>query len=139
MKVSRVRTIEKTVTEDVSPEEIVDEIIDAIDFFQYCGIEDTDEFYEQMFEDGLEIAFSSEEELELSDEDISILKPLVIKKLKEIRKTKIAEELKTFLASPYYIAQLMEYLNEDLQSDFCFINSDTPEVREAIIKYLQKK
>ena len=139
MKVSRVRTIEKTVTEDVSPEEIVDEIIDAIDFFQYYSIEDTDEFYEQMFEDGLEIAFSSEEELELSDEDVSILKPLVIKKLKEIRKTKIAEELKTFLASPYYIAQLMEYLNEDLQSDFCFINSDTPEVREAIIKYLQKK
>ena len=139
MKVSRVRTIEKTVTEDVSPEEIVDEIIDAIDFFQYYSIEDTDEFYEQMFEDGLEIAFSSEEELELSDEDVSILKPLVIKKLKEIRKTKIAEELKTFLASPYYIAQLMEYLNEDLQTDFCFINSDTPEVREAIIKYLQKK
>jgi hypothetical protein len=139
MKVSRVRTIEKTVTEDVSPEEIVDEIIDAIDFSEYCGIKDTDEFYEQMFEDGLEIVFNSEEELELSDEDISILKPLVIEKLKKIRKIKIDEELKTFLASPYYIAQLMEYLNEDLQSDFCFINSDTPEVREAIIKYLQKK
>jgi hypothetical protein len=110
MKVTRVQTIEKTVTEDVSPEEIVDEIIDAIDFSQYCGIEDTDEFYKQMFEDGLEIVFNSEE-LELSDEDISILKPLVIEKLKKIRKIKIDEELKTFLASPYYIAQLMEYLN----------------------------
>jgi hypothetical protein len=138
MKVTRVQTIEKTVTEDVSPEEIVDEIIDAIDFSQYCGVEDTDEFYKQMFEDGLEIVFNSEE-LELSDEDLSILKPLVIEKLKKIRKIKIDDELKTFLASPYYIAQLMESLNEDLQGDFCFINSDTHEVREAIIKYLQKK
>lgn len=138
MKVTRVQTIEKTVTEDVSPEEIVDEIIDAIDFFAYNGTGDDEEYYEMMFDDGLEIVFSSEE-LELSDEDISIIKSLTIKKLKEIRKSKIAEELKTFLETPYYIAQLMEYLNEDLQNDFEFINSDTPEVREAIIKYLQEK
>ena len=90
-----------------------------------------------MFDDGLDVI--RDNDVELSDEDISIIKPLAIKKLKEIRKSKVAEELKTFLATPYYIAQLMEYLNEDLQSDFCFINSDTPEVREAIIKYLQKK
>ena len=137
MKVTRVKLVEKTVTEDITPEEIVDQIIDSIDFFAYNGIEDDEEYYEMMFDDGLDVI--RDNDVELSDEDISIIKPLAIKKLKEIRKSKVAEELKTFLATPYYIAQLMEYLNEDLQSDFCFINSDTPEVREAIIKYLQKK
>ena len=136
MKVTRVKLVEKTVTEDVTPEEIVDQIISSINFFEYGNIEDNEEFYEHMFEDGLDIIDS---DVELSNEDISILKPLAIKKLKEIRKSGIAKELKTFLKTPYYIAQLMEYLNEDLQHDFCFINSDTPEVREAIIKYLQKK
>ena len=137
MKVTRVKLVEKTVTEDITPEEIVDQIIDSIDFFAYNGIEDDEEYYEMMFDDGLDVI--RDNDVELSDEDISIIKPLAIKKLKEIKKSKVAEELKTFLETPYYIAQLMEYLNEDLQSDFCFINSDTPEVREAIIKYLQKK
>ena len=137
MKVTRVKLVEKTVTEDITPEEIVDQIIDSIDFFAYNGTGDDEEYYEMMFDDGLDVI--RDNDVELSDEDISIIKPLAIKKLKEIRKSKVAEELKTFLATPYYIAQLMEYLNEDLQSDFCFINSDTPEVREAIIKYLQKK
>ena len=137
MKVTRVKLVEKTVTEDITPEEIVDQIIDSIDFFAYNGIEDDEEYYEMMFDDGLDVI--RDNDVELSDEDISIIKPLTIKKLKEIKKSKVAEELKTFLETPYYIAQLMEYLNEDLQSDFCFINSDTPEVREAIIKYLQKK
>ena len=136
MKVTRVKLVEKTVTEDVTPEEIVDQIISSIDFFQYGNIEDSEEFYETMFEDGLDIIDS---DVELSEEDVSILKPLAIEKLKEIRKSGIAKELKTFLKTPYYISQLMEYLNEDLQHDFEFINSDTPEVREAIIKYLQKK
>ena len=89
-----------------------------------------------MFEDGLNYV---RDEIEISDEDVSILKPLVIKKLEEIKKSRTANELKLFLKNPYYVAQLMEYLNEDLQRDFYFINSDTPEVREAIIKYLQKK
>ena len=137
MKVTRVKLVEKTVTEDITPEEIVDQIIDSIDFFAYNGIEDDEEYYEMMFDDGLDVI--RDNDVELSDEDISIIKPLAIKKLKEIRKSKVAEELKTFLATPYYIAQLMEYLNEDLQRDFEFINADTPEVREAIIKYLQKK
>ena len=137
MKVTRVKLVEKTVTEDITPEEIVDQIIDSIDFFAYNGTGDDEEYYEMMFDDGLDVI--RDNDVELSDEDISIIKPLAIKKLKEIRKSKVAEELKTFLATPYYIAQLMEYLNEDLQTDFCFINSDTPEVREAIIKYLQKK
>lgn len=137
MKVTRVKLVEKTVTEDITPEEIVDQIIDSIDFFAYNGTGDDEEYYEMMFDDGLDVI--RDNDVELSDEDISIIKPLAIKKLKEIRKSKVAEELKTFLETPYYIAQLMEYLNEDLQSDFCFINSDTPEVREAIIKYLQKK
>ena len=136
MKVTRVKLVEKTVTEDVTPEEIVDQIISSIDFFQYGNIEDSEEFYETMFEDGLDIIDS---DVELSEEDVSILKPLAIEKLKEIRKSGIAKELKTFLKTPYYISQLMEYLNEDLQHDFEFINSDTPEVREAIIKYLQEK
>ena len=138
MKVTRkIQTIRKTVVEDITPEEIVDEIIDSIDFSAYNGIEDSEEYYEMMFNDSLDIICY--DNIEISDEDISIIKPLVIKKLKEIKKSKVAEELKTFLETPYYIAQLMEYLNEDLQNDFCFINSDTPEVREAIIKYLQKK
>ena len=137
MKVTRVKLVEKTVTEDITPEEIVDQIIDSIDFFAYNGTGDDEEYYEMMFDDGLDVI--RDNDVELSDEDISIIKPLAIKKLKEIRKSKVAEELKTFLETPYYIAQLMEYLNEDLQTDFCFINSDTPEVREAIIKYLQKK
>ena len=137
MKVTRVKLVEKTVTEDINPEEIVDQIIDSIDFFAYNGTGDDEEYYEMMFDDGLDVI--RDNDVELSDKDISIIKPLAIKKLKEIRKSKVAEELKTFLATPYYIAQLMEYLNEDLQTDFCFINSDTPEVREAIIKYLQKK
>ena len=137
MKVTRVKLVEKTVTEDITPEEIVDQIIDSIDFFAYNGTGDDEEYYEMMFDDGLDVI--RDNDVELSDEDISIIKPLAIKKLKEIRKSKVAEELKTFLATPYYIAQLMEYLNEDLQTDFCFINSDTPEVKEAIIKYLQKK
>lgn len=137
MKVTRVKLVEKTVTEDITPEEIVDQIIDSIDFFAYNGIEDNEKYYEMMFDDGLDVI--RDNDVELSDEDISIIKPLTIKKLKEIKKSKVAEELKTFLETPYYIAQLMEYLNEDLQNDFEFINSDTPEVREAIIKYLQKK
>ena len=137
MKVTRVKLVEKTVTEDITPEEIVDQIIDSIDFFAYNGIEDDEEYYEMMFDDGLDVI--RDNDVELSDEDISIIKPLTIKKLKEIKKSKVAEELKTFLETPYYIAQLMEYLNEDLQRDFEFINSDTPEVKEAIIKYLQKK
>jgi len=137
MKVTRVKTIRKTVVEDITPEEIVDEIIDSIDFSAYNGIEDSEEYYEMMFDDSLDIICY--DNIEISDEDISIIKPLAIKKLKEIKKSKVAEELKTFLETPYYIAQLMEYLNEDLQADFDFINSDTPEVREAIIKYLQKK
>jgi hypothetical protein len=137
MKVTRVKTIRKTVVEDITPEEIVEEIVDSIDFSAYNGIEDSEEYYEMMFDDSLDIICY--DNIEISDEDISIIKPLAIKKLKEIKKSKVAEELKTFLETPYYIAQLMEYLNEDLQADFDFINSDTPEVREAIIKYLQKK
>lgn len=134
MKVTRVKLVEKTVTEDVTPEEIVDEIIHSLNFFDYDTTDD--ECCEQMFEDGLNYV---QDEIEISDEDIPLLKSLTIEKLKEIRKSAIANELKTFLETPYYIPQLMEYLNEDLQHDFCFINSDTPEVREAIIKYLQKK
>ena len=37
MKVTRVKLVEKTVTEDITPEEIVDQIIDSIDFFAYNG------------------------------------------------------------------------------------------------------
>ena len=136
MKVTRVQTIRKVITEDINPEEIVDEIIDSVNFYDYEFIEDIDERYEAMFEEGFE---SLEDIKEISEEDFSVLKSLTIEKLKEIKKSKIAEELKTFLECPRYIAQLMEYLNEDLQRDFEFINSDTPEVREAIIKYLQKK
>ena len=136
MKVTRVRTIRETVEEDVTPEEIVDEIIDSVNFYDYEFIEDINERYEAMFEEGFE---SLEDIEEISEEDFSMLKALTIEKLKEIKKSKVAEELKTFLECPHYIAQLMEYLNEDLQRDFEFINSDTPEVREAIIKYLQKK
>lgn len=134
MKVTRVRTIRETVDEDVTPEEIVDEIIDSLNFFDYDTTDD--ECYEEMFEDGLNYV---QDEIEISDEDIPLLKSLTIEKLEEIRKSAIASELITFLKTPSYIPQLMEYLNEDLQRDFCFINSDTPEVREAIIKYLQKK
>lgn len=134
MKVTKVRTIRETVVEDVTPEEIVDEIVDSVNFLDYDTTDD--ECYEEMFEDGLNYV---QDEIEISDEDISILKPLVIKKLEEIKKSRTANELKLFLKNPYYVAQLMEYLNEDLQRDFYFINSDTPEVREAIIKYLQKK
>lgn len=134
MKVTRVQTIRKTVVEDITPEEIVKEIVDSVNFFDYDTTDD--EFYEEMFEDGLNYV---QDEVEISDEDIPLLKSLTIEKLKEIRESMISEELKTFLECPRYIAQLIEYLNEDLQHDFEFINSDTPEVREAIIKYLQKK
>lgn len=134
MKVTRVRIIRETVDEDVTPEKIVDEIIDSLNFFDYDTTDD--ECYEEMFEDGLNYV---QDEIEISDEDIPLLKSLTIEKLKEIKKSETDNELKTFLESPYYIAQLMKYLNEDLQHDFEFINSDTPEVREAIIKYLQKK
>ena len=134
MKVTKVQTIRKTVVEDVTPEEIVDEIVNSVNFIDYDTTDD--ECYEEMFEDGLNYV---RDEIEISDEDVSILKPLVIKKLEEIKKSRTANELKLFLKNPYYVAQLMEYLNEDLQRDFYFINSDTPEVREAIIKYLQKK
>ena len=136
MKVTKVQTIRKTVVEDVTPEEIVDEIVNSANFFDYEYIEDINERYEAIFQDGLEFI---QDEIEISDEDVPLLKSLTIEKLKEIRESMASKELKTFLESPHYIAQLMEYLNEDLQSDFCFINSDTPEVREAIIKYLQKK
>lgn len=136
MKVTRVQTIRKVITEDINPEEIVDEIIDSVNFYDYEFIEDIDERYEAMFEEGFE---SLEDIEEISEEDFSVLKSLTIEKLKEIRESMASKELKTFLESPHYIAQLMEYLNEDLQRDFEFINSDTPEVREAIIKYLQKK
>lgn len=136
MKVTRVQTIRKTVIEDVNPEEIVDEIIDSVNFYDYEFIEDINERYEAMFEEGFE---SLEDIEEISEEDFSMLKSLTIEKLKEIRESMTSKELKTFLECPHYIAQLMEYLNEDLQRDFEFINSDTPEVREAIIKYLQKK
>ena len=136
MKVTKVKTIRKTVDEDVTPEEIVDEIIDSINFYDYEFIEDIDERYEAMFEE----SFKSLEDIEeVSEEDFELLKSLTIKKLKETRESIASKELKTFLKTPYYISQLMEYLNEDLQHDFCFINSDTPEVREAIIKYLQEK
>lgn len=134
MKVTKVQTIRKTVVEDVTPEEIVDEIVDSVNFIDYDTTDD--ECYEEMFEDGLNYV---QDEMEISDEDVSILKPLVIKKLEEIKKSRTANELKLFLKNPYYVAQLMEYLNEDLQRDFYFINSDTPEVREAIIKYLKKE
>lgn len=134
MKVTKVQTIRKTVVEDVTPEEIVDEIVNSVNFIDYDTTDD--ECYEEMFEDGLNYV---RDEIEISDENVSILKPLVIKKLEEIKKSRTANELKLFLKNPYYVAQLMEYLNEDLQRDFYFINSDTPEVREAIIKYLQKK
>ena len=40
-----------------------------------------------MFEDGLNYV---RDEIEISDEDVSILKPLVIKKLKEIKKSRTA-------------------------------------------------
>lgn len=136
MKVTRIRTIRETVEEDVTPEEIVDEIIDSVNFYDYEFIEDIDERYEAMFEEGFE---SLEDIEEISEEDFSVLKSLTIEKLKEIRESMTSKELKTFLECPHYIAQLMEYLNEDLQRDFEFINSDTPEVKEAIIKYLQKK
>lgn len=136
MKITRVRTIRETVEEDVTPEEIVDEIIDSVNFYDYEFIEDIDERYEAMFEEGFE---SLEDIEEISEEDFSVLKSLTIEKLKEIRESMTSKELKTFLECPHYIAQLMEYLNEDLQRDFEFINSDTPEVKEAIIKYLQKK
>lgn len=136
MKVTRVQTIRKTVIEDVNPEEIVDEIIDSVNFYDYEFIEDINERYEAMFEEGFE---SLEDIEEISEEDFSMLKSLTVEKLKEIRESMTSKELKTFLECPHYIAQLMEYLNEDLQRDFEFINSDTPEVREAIIKYLQKK
>ena len=136
MKVTRVKLVEKTVTEDITPEEIVDEIIDSVNFYDYEFIEDIDERYEAMFEEGFE---SLEDIEEISEEDFSVLKSLTIEKLKEIRESMTSKELKTFLECPHYIAQLMEYLNEDLQRDFEFINSDTPEVKEAIIKYLQKK
>lgn len=136
MKVSRVQTIRKVITEDVNPEEIVDEIIDSVNFYDYEFIEDINERYEAMFEEG----FESLEDIEgISEEDFSMLKALTIEKLKETRESMASKELKTFLECPRYIAQLMEYLNEDLQRDFEFINSDTPEVREAIIKYLQEK
>jgi len=134
MKVTRVKTIRKTVVEDITPEEIVEEIVDSVNFFDYDTTDD--KCYEEMFEDGLNYV---QDEVEISDEDIPLLKSLTIEKLKEIKKSKVAEELKTFLETPYYIAQLMEYLNEDIQRDFEFINSDTPEVRETIIKYLQEK
>lgn len=134
MKVTKVQTIRKTVVEDVTPEEIVDEIVNSVNFIDYDTTDD--ECYEEMFEDGLNYV---RDEIEISDEDVSILKPLVIKKLEEIKKSRTANELKLFLKNPYYVAQLMEYLNEDLQRDFYFINSDTPEVREAIIKYLKKE
>lgn len=136
MKVTKVRTIRETIEEDVNPEEIVDEIIELVNFYDYEFIEDIDERYEAMFEEGFE---SLEDIEEISEEDFSMLKSLTIKKLKETRESMASKELKTFLECPHYIAQLMEYLNEDLQRDFEFINSDTPEVREAIIKYLQKK
>ena len=134
MKVTRVQTIRKTVVEDVTPEEIVKEITDSINFLDYDTTDD--ECYEEMFEDGLNYV---QDEIEISDEDIPLLKSLTIEKLKEIRESIASKELKTFLECPHYVAQLMEYLNEDLQRDFEFINSDTPEVREAIIKYLQEK
>lgn len=134
MKVTRVKTIRKTVVEDITPEEIVDEIIDSVDFFDYDATDD--KCYEEMFEDGLNYV---QDEVEISDEDIPLLKSLTIEKLKETREFMASKELETFLKCPHYVAQLMEYLNEDLQHDFEFINSDTPEVREAIIKYLQEK
>lgn len=134
MKVTRIQTIRETVDEDVTPEEIVDEIIDSLRFFDYDMTDD--ECYEEMFEDGLNYV---QDEIKISDEDIPLLKSLTIEKLKEIKKSETDIELKIFLERPYYIAQLIEYLNEDLQRDFDFINSDTPEVREAIIKYLQEK
>lgn len=134
MKVTRVKTIRKTVVEDITPEEIVDEIIDSVNFFDYDTTDD--KCYEEMFEDGLNYV---QDEVEISDEDIPLLKSLTIEKLKETREFMTSKELETFLKCPHYVAQLMEYLNEDLQHDFEFINSDTPEVREAIIKYLQEK
>lgn len=134
MKVTRVKTIRKTVVEDITPEEIVDEIIDSVNFFDYDATDD--KCYEEMFEDGLNYV---QDEVEISDEDIPLLKSLTIEKLKETREFMASKELETFLKCPHYVAQLMEYLNEDLQHDFEFINSDTPEVREAIIKYLQEK
>lgn len=134
MKVTRVQTIRKTVVEDITPEEIVEEIVDSVNFYDYDTTDD--ECYEEMFEDGLNYV---QDEIGISDEDIPLLKSLTIEKLKEIKKSRTDNELKLFLKNPYYVAQLMEYLNEDLQRDFYFINSDTPEVREAIIKYLQKK
>lgn len=136
MKVTKVQTIQKVVVENVTPEEIVDEIVDSVNFYDYDYIEDLDERYETMFEDGLE---SLDDIEEIYDEDVPMLKSLTIKKLKEIRESNASKELKMFLETPRYIAQLMEYLNEDLQRDFEFITADTPEVREAIIKYLQKK
>jgi hypothetical protein len=134
MKVTRVKTIRKTVVEDITPEEIVEEIVDSVNFFDYDTTDD--KCYEEMFEDGLNYV---QDEVEISDEDIPLLKSLTIEKLKETKKSRTDNELKLFLKNPYYIAQLMEYLNEDLQRDFEFINSDTPEVRETIIKYLQEK
>lgn len=136
MKVTKVHIIRETVTEDITPEEIVDEIIDSINFYDYEFIEDIDERYEAMFEEGFE---SLEDIEEVSEEDFELLKSLTIKKLKEVRESNASKELKAFLETPRYIAQLMEYLNEDLQRDFEFINADTPEVKEAIIKYLQEK
>ena len=134
MKVTKVQTIRKTVVEDITPEEIIEEIVDSINFLDYDTTDD--ECYEEMFEDGLNYV---QDEIEISDEDVPLLKSLTIEKLKETRESIASKELKTFLECPHYIAQLMEYLNEDLQRDFEFINADTPEVREAIIKYLQKK
>ena len=134
MKVTRVQTIRKTVVEDITPEEIVEKIVDSINFLDYDTTDD--ECYEEMFEDGLNYV---QDEIEISDEDVPLLKSLTIEKLKETKKSRTDNEVKLFLKNPYYVAQLMEYLNEDLQRDFEFINADTPEVREAIIKYLQKK
>lgn len=134
MKVTKVKTIRKTVDEDVTPEEIVDEIVNSVNFLDYDTTDD--ECYEEMFEDGLNYV---QDEIGISDEDVPLLKSLTIEKLKEEKKSRTGNELKLFLKNPYYVAQLMEYLNEDLQRDFYFINSDTPEVREAIIKYLQEK
>lgn len=136
MKVTKVQTIQKVVVEDINPEEIVDEIVNLVNFYDYDYIEDLDERYETMFEDGFEFLEDIEE---VSEENFEILKSLTIEKLKKVRESNASKELKRFLETPRYIAQLMEYLNEDLQRDFEFITADTPEVKEAIIKYLQKK
>ena len=40
MKVTKVQTIRKTVVEDVTPEEIVDEIVNSVNFIDYDTTDD---------------------------------------------------------------------------------------------------